>query len=285
MHGLLDEVEGEDEPDLVARVLEPYPGLIMGPIMGVPFAEATQLDRWATVINELGNHSRYGLRVPVIEEAWLELESYLTEQIDRRRLEPTDDVLGDLVQAADGDDGVDDHDLLGLAMSIVTASIDNVRSELTLTFESLFDNPDQWWALREDPSLIAGAVEEGLRYVPAGDDIQHRVARDTELGGVGFGEGTLLFIVKKAVNHDPAAFDDPHRFDIRREGPAHLTFGFGLHACVGATMARSALGAGLTALNQRISCWERLGESKRAPMASGGRPLQLPLRVTVEPRA
>jgi cytochrome P450 len=95
----------------------------------------------------------------------------------------------------------------------------------------------------------------------------------------------LLFIVKKAVNHDPGVFDDPHRFDIRREGPPHLTFGFGLHACVGATMARSAIGAGLAALNQRVSSWERLGPSKRAPMASGGRPLRLPLRVTIEPRA
>jgi cytochrome P450 len=285
MHGLLDQVEGEGEPDLVARVLEPYPGLIMGPIMGVPFAEAGQLDRWATVINELGNHSRYGLRVPAIEEAWLALESYLTDQISRKRAEATNDVLGDLVQAADADNGVDDHDLLGLAMSIVTASIDNVRSELALTFEALLDHPDQWGALREDPSLVAAAVEEGLRYVPAGDDIQHRVARDTELGGIGFAQGTLLFIVKKAVNHDPAAFEAPHRFDIRREGPAHLTFGFGLHACVGATVARSALSAGLTALNQRVSSWERLGPSKRAPMASGGRPLALPLRVTVEPRA
>ena len=129
MHGLLDQVEGEGEPDLVAQVLEPYPGLIMG----VPFSEATQLDRWATVINELGNYSRYGLRVPAIEEAWLALESYMADQISRKRAEPTNDVLGDLVQVADADDGVDDHDLLGLAMAIVTASIDNVRSELALT--------------------------------------------------------------------------------------------------------------------------------------------------------
>ena len=169
-------------------------------------------------------------------------------------------------------------------MSIVTASIDNVRSELALTFEALLDHPDQWWALRKDPSLLTGAVEEGLRYVPAGDDIQHRVARDTDLGGVRFAEGTLLFIVKKAVNHDPGVFDDPHRFDIRREGPPHLTFGFGLHRAWGQRWParpsaqdwrRSTSGSAAGNASGRAS-------GHRWPRAGAG---WAPARVTIEPRA
>ena len=103
--------------------------------------------------------------------------------------------------------------------------------------------------------MVQAVVEEGLRYSPAGDDIQHRVPETTVFHDVEFPEGTLVFINKKAVNHDPGAIVDPHSFRLDRGASSHLTFGFGLHSCVGATVARAAINEALLALGQRIDTW------------------------------
>jgi cytochrome P450 len=182
------------------------------------------------------------------------------------------------------DPDISDDQLLMLALSLVNASIDNTRSELALTIEALVRHPDQWKALQADAELLLPAVEEGLRYAPAGDDIQHRVPVAASLDGIAFPAGTLVFIHKKAVNRDPEAIDDPHSFRLDRDSSAHLTFGFGLHACVGATVARAAIGEALLALTTRVEGWELIGPPTRGPMASGGAPYTLPLDLRLGSR-
>ncbi len=281
---LLDEVALVESPDLVRDVVDRYPGLVMGPILGVPFAETRELDRWASTINILGRHAAYATQLGEVEAAYRQMEQYLLAVIDDRRRHPTTDILGELIAAADADPGTTDDELLMLTHAIVNASIDNVRSELALTIEALVDHPEAWTALKSDPDLVGAVVEEGLRYSPAGDDIQHRVPETVAFHGVQFPEGTLVFINKKAVNRDPEAIDDPHAFRLDREASPHLTFGFGLHSCVGATVARAAIAEAVLALAERVRSWERAGAPERGPMASGGAPLTLPLRLELEPR-
>ncbi len=150
-----------------------------------------------------------------------------------------------------------------LAHAIVNASIDNVRSQLALTIEALVRHPAQWDALRAEPALLEAAVEEGLRYLPAGDDTQHRVPETAVMRGMEFPAGALVFINKKAVNRDPEAVDGPHEFRLDRATSPHLTFGFGLHSCVGATLARAAISEGVSALSQRVVSWQLVGEPER----------------------
>jgi cytochrome P450 len=283
-HDLLDGLSDGGSGDLIADAVTHYPGLVMGPVLGVPFADAKELDRWASTINIMGNHAAYAEHLGRIEESYRNMEAYLTEVIADRRKNPTNDVLGDLVANAVADPDISDDQLLMLALSLVNASIDNTRSELALTIEALIRHPDQWRALQADPELLLPAVEEGLRYAPAGDDIQHRVPAATELDGIAFPEGSLVFIHKKAVNRDPDAIEDPHSFRLDRDSSAHLTFGFGLHACVGATVARAAIGEALLALTNRVESWELLGPPERGPMASGGAPYTLPLDLRLGSR-
>jgi cytochrome P450 len=282
-HDLLDELVGATHADLVGQFAGPYPGLVMGPLLGVPFAEALELDDWASTINELGNHSQYDDRLPAIETAWRQMEGYLTDLIAERRKRPKGDIISDLIEGVDADDDLDEDDLLGLAMSIVNASIDNVRAQLSLTMEALLVNPQVWESFRADLSQAPALVEEGLRLFPAGDDIQHKLLRDKTIHGIDLLAGSLLFVSKKGVNRDPRLVEDPHAFRLDRATKDHLTLGFGLHACVGAILARGALAEGLLALGTRVTAWQLDGTFDRTGIESSGRPLSLPARVTVAP--
>ena len=144
-------------------------------------------------------------------------------------------------------------------------------------------HPYQWGALKADPALVDAAIEEGLRYSPAGDDTQHRVPETTAMRGLEFPAGALVFINKKAVNRDLAG---DGRLSRVPAGPCispHLTFGFGLHSCVGAVLARAAISEAVTALRERIVSWELVGEPERGPMASGGAPHTSPSTSTSVP--
>ncbi len=278
---LLDNLNVLASPDIVRDAVERFPGLVLGPILGVRFAETRELDRWASTINILGNHPAYATRLGDIERAYRNMEGYLLEVIADRRAHPSTDVLGELIAGADEDPEISDDELLMLAHAIVNASIDNVRSQLALTIEALVRHPSQWGAVQADPALVEAAVEEGLRYSPAGDDTQHRVPETTRMRGLEFPAGALVFINKKAVNRDPEAIEDPHEFRLDRVASTHLTFGFGLHSCVGATLARAAISEAIAALRERVVSWELVGEPERGPMASGGAPRTLPLQFTL----
>jgi cytochrome P450 len=269
------------EVDLVGAFCDRYPGLVMGPILGVAFTDTLELDEWATTINELGNQSRYGERIAVIEQAWRNLEAYLEQLLAQRRAQPREDIVSDLVQGADADDHLDADDLMIVTVALVSAAVDNLRGQLALTLEALVARPEVWQQVRAGGhDTVVAAVEEGLRYAAQGDDIQHRVVRETELGGVRFPVGTLISIHKKAVNRDPEFAEDPHRFSLTRGGNAHLTFGVGLHACVGAVLAREAMTAALTALARRVERWQLLRPvARRTPAASGGHAVELAVRA------
>jgi cytochrome P450 len=270
----------EIEVDLVGAFCNRYPGLVMGPILGVPFADTIELDEWATTINELGNQSRYGERIQVIEQAWRRLEDYLDLLIQQRRRQPGEDIVSDLVRAADAESALDPDDLMIVTVALVSAAVDNLRGQLALLLEALAGYPDVWQRVRAEHDLIPAAVEEGLRYAAQGDDIQHRVERDTGLGGVRFTAGTLVSIHKKAVNRDPSFAPDPHRFSVERGANQHLTFGVGLHACVGATLAREAMRAAVTALATRVEGLRLAAPVKRrTPVAAGGHAVELPVWV------
>ena len=282
-HLLLDRIADPRRADLVADFAGPYPGLVMSPLLGVPFSDTAELDEWATTINELGNHSRYDDRLPAIEAAWRAMEDYLAELIAERRAHPRGDIVSDLTAGADADPEMTADDLLNLAMAVVNASIDNVRAQLASTIEALLANPPQWAAFQADLSRAPAVVEEGLRYSPAGDDIQHRLLTAKNLHGIELPANTLLFVSKKGVNRDPRLVPDPHLFRIDRESSGHLTLGFGLHACVGAILARAAIGEALLALGQRVRDWELTGPYSRSSIESSARPLALPVRLDLAP--
>ena len=146
------------------------------------------------------------------------------------------------------------HDeLLTLAATLLMAGTDTTRNQLAAAVQVFCDHPDQWRLLAEHPELAPQAVEEAMRFSPVIFMTMRIAVDDVELGGVTIPAGTFIIANTAAANHDPAVYDEPDRFDITREGaPAMLTFGGGIHYCLGAHLARIELAEALTTMARRM---------------------------------
>lgn len=134
----------------------------------------------------------------------------------------------------------------------IAGGAETTRTALGHGLRAFADHPEQWDAMATDPSLVAGAVEEVLRFVTPLNNMFRRAAVDAEVRGQKIRRGDRLVLLYPAANRDEDAFADPHRFDIRRTPNPHVAFGFGTHLCVGANFARASLAAAFGALSQRF---------------------------------
>jgi cytochrome P450 len=145
-----------------------------------------------------------------------------------------------------------------LAAVLLMAGTDTTRNQLAAAVQVLCDHPDQWALLAEHPELAPRAVEELMRHTPAIFGAMRKAVEDVELGGVVIPAGTLVIANTAAANRDPAVYDDPDRLDITRENPpAMLTFGGGIHYCLGAHLARAELAQALAVMTRRMPDPER----------------------------
>ena len=154
--------------------------------------------------------------------------------IAHRRHALTDDLISELIRAEDDGDRLTHDELLMLAAVLLIAGTDTTRNQLAAAVQVLCDHPDQWALLAEHPELAPNAVEETMRHSPVVFATMRIAVDDVELGGVLIPAGTLVIANTAAANRDPAVYDDPDRLDITREAPpAMLTFGGGVHYCLG----------------------------------------------------
>jgi cytochrome P450 len=231
--------------DLMADFALPLPVRVICELMGVPYADRDRFSGLATMLLSSTAHSQ-----AEVSQAVDELSEYLADLIDARRARPADDLIGALIRARDADDQLSEQELLTMCGTILAAGYENVANAignftlLLLTERHLFDR------LHAAPELLPDAIEELLRYVVSGLAVSHpRIAtEDVELGGVLIGKGEAVFTSMPAANHDPAVFSDPDRIDFARTDNKHLAFGYGMHHCIGAALARLELQVALGAL-------------------------------------
>jgi cytochrome P450 len=280
MEDLLDKALANRECDFVKEVVDPYPALVMAPILGVPFSDIPDIDRWASDSVAIFDSTRLEERAPKIEAAARGLDGYVLSLISERRRELGADVVSELVRAQEDDAKLSESELAMLVASLIPAALDTTRGQLGFTVQSLVSNPDQWAKLVEAPELAERAVEEGLRFAPAISGIPHQAIRATSHNGVDFPAGTLVAIYPRSANRDAAAFERPDTFDIGREQVTQYTFGFGPHACLGAPVARIEMAEALRAMSKRVQRWELAGEVTHQPMSSNGNRLSMPVRFT-----
>jgi cytochrome P450 len=193
-----------------------------------------------------------------IETALRELRAYTTEQIERIRERPGDDLGSRLLAARDEGDSLSPQELVELFESLLMAGAETTKTVLALALWLFMKHADQWAALRADPALVPSAVEEVLRFRILQLGIGRFAREDVEIHGTVIPEGTFVLVAIPAANFDSAVYDDPGRFDIRRfadggRAPAqsHLTFGFGVHVCVGAHLVRLELQEAFAVLSRR----------------------------------
>ncbi|OMB77155.1 cytochrome P450 [Mycolicibacterium conceptionense] len=252
---LLDRIQDAGRCEFVTDVARPYPIPIICALFGAPREDWQQFSRWAEDIFKIVSFDcDLAQEEPVVLKAWDEFDDYIDDMITDRRRHLTDDLLSDLIRIEDGGDRLDAAELRMLAFSILIAGTDTTRSQLAASMQVLCDHPDQWALLREQPGLAMRTVEETMRHSPSMCSTVRSVADDAEIGDYCFPAGTFIIVNTYAANRDQTVYDDPARFDITREDPPPiLTFGGGVHYCLGANLARLELSEALTILTRRLA--------------------------------
>lgn len=239
--------------DLMADFCVPLPGQMIAEMFGVPVADGVRLKGWA---EELGLFINGSLGDPErndrVAAAMAEFEAYLLDLVALYRREPADNILSGLVEANDTDGTLTEIELIATCMLILDAGYKTIQNAMANAIYLLLSSSSDWRRMGSDPEIAAGAVEECLRYLGPGNIIVRRATADTTLGGELIEAGSRVYLLTGAANRDPRRFEDPRSFRIdRRENP-HLMFGQGIHFCLGASLARMEMVAGLTTLTRTV---------------------------------
>lgn len=250
--GLVDGFVREGRCDLVADLCEPYPIPIICELLGAPKEDWKLFSAWATDIFRIFNGD-VANELHLIQAASDELDAYVRAMIDQRRTSPADDLLSAMIAAEEAGDRLSSDELVMLSEAVLMAGTDTTRNQLACTVALLTDHPDVWARLAEDPSLAAGVVEESMRHLGAVRGTARFASEDIEYRDVVFPAGTLVATSLATANLDPEVYDDPTTFDIARAHPKQqLTFGSGIHFCLGAALARAELQEALPLLARRL---------------------------------
>jgi cytochrome P450 len=274
---LVDAVTPAGRCDMVADIARQYPIPIISGLLGAPREDWQLFSAWADDIFKLltWNVVNDG---PVIMAAFDKLDAYIEDMIARRRHNLTDDLVSELIRAEDDGDRLTVDELLMLAEGLLMAGTDTTRNQLAAAVQDLCDQPKQWALLAEHPELAPQAVEELMRHNPVVFGTLRQAVEDVELDGLAVPAGTNLIVNTAAANRDPAVYDDPDRLDITREAPASmLTFGGGIHYCLGAHLARAELAEALAVITRRMPNPRRSGPAPWKPLMGITGPTTLPI--------
>ncbi|OBJ29242.1 cytochrome [Mycobacterium colombiense] len=279
MNELVDQVADAGRCDVVTAIARPYPVPIICALLGAPRQDWQQFSLWADDVFKAFSFT-VDLRAvePVVMRAWRELDDYVDEMVERRRDSLTDDLLSDLIRAEDEGDRLDAAELRMLAGGLLLAGTDTTRNQVAASVQVLCEHPEQWELLRRRPELAMRAVEETMRHSPIACGTLRLVVEDAELDGYSFPAGTAVLVNTFAANRDPAVYDDPDRVDITRDAaPPILTFGGGVHYCLGANLARREIAEALNVLANRLRNPRMAGPAPWKPMVSLSGPKSLPI--------
>ncbi|QNP69369.1 cytochrome P450 [Streptomyces roseirectus] len=244
---LLDEMIPRGRADLVDALSYPLPITVICELLGVPEPDRAAFRAMSTeAVAPSGPDAG--------PEAFARLGAYLTELIeDKRSARPTDDLLSDLIRVtAEDGDRLSAGELRGMAFLLLIAGHETTANLITNAVHTLLTQPAHLTALRADPGLLDGVIEETLRWEGPVENATFRyAAQPLEIGGVALEQGDHVLIGLAAPDRDPARYPDPDRFDPRRDTRGHLAFGHGIHYCLGAPLARLEARTALTSLLER----------------------------------
>ncbi len=238
VHDLLNAVHVKRRFDIIQDVAFPLPVIVIAELIGVPAQDREYFKGWTAALARSLDPIITPEITQAADKATEELLAYFTALVAERRDSPQDDLLSGLIAAEEEGDKLDEDELLATAILLFAAGHETTMNLIGNGMLALFRNPGQMAKLRADPSLIKTAVEEFLRY-DGSVQITARVAlEDIEVGGKTIGKHQQALLLLGAANRDPARFSDPDRLDITRRENPHLTFGHGIHHCLGAPLAR-----------------------------------------------
>ena len=280
MNGLIDPVAATGRADFVADITEPYPIPIICELLGAPKSDWQLFSRLATDILEIFS-ADLADKIDLVMAAQDEMDAYTRELIAERRSKPADDLLTDLIAAEESGDKLTNDELVMMVNAVIVAGTDTTRNQLGCAVAMFAQHPDQWALLAERPELAGRAVEEAMRYFGAVRGTARFASCDIEYRDVVFPTGTFMSIGIADANRQGDVFPDPDTFDITKAAPEQpqLTFGSGIHYCLGASLARAELQEALPLLAQRMPNLRIDGEITWKPDGVGiFGPAHMPIR-------
>ena len=247
---LLDNVQAQGAMDLIDEYAFPLPIVVIAEMLGIPAADRDRFRAWSDAFV-----------TPALTEAeWRQAERLLNEFTDylgeifaARRKEPRNDLITALIQAEEAGDQLSEEELYSMVVLLIVAGHETTVNLIGNGTLALLRHPDQLALLQADPTLMPNAIEELLRYDgPVERATLRFAAEDLKLGGQQIRRGEALAVVLGSANRDAAQFDQPDTLDVTRDNSRHLAFGYGVHYCVGAPLARLEGRIALTTLLQRL---------------------------------
>jgi cytochrome P450 len=236
---LLDPLEETGTADLVSDFADHIPVTVICELLGVPHEDHARCYEWSEAISLTVEYEVPDRALAAADRATIAYEAYFRDLIAERRTAPGDDLLSGLIAAKDNTDRLSEDELVSMAVLLLGAGFETTRNLIGSGLLALLRNPGETAQLRDDPTVIRGAVEEFLRYEsPVQTAVSRFALRDTDVDGVVVPEGTIVGAVIGAANRDPVRFSDPDRVDIDRPDNHPLTFAPGIHYCLGASVAR-----------------------------------------------
>lgn len=248
---LLDEISVGEEWDFKDRIASPLPALIIADLLGVPGSERHNFKQWSDELGEIVFSVQPGsVEVADLRESTEQFTQFFRELLDHRRRHPGDDLVSTM--ANDASDDLTAMELIGACTLLLFAGHETTTNLLTSSVRLLAEHPDQRQRLLNDPTVEPTAADELLRVVGPAKSMVRRVAETHERAGQRLAVGDRVYLVILTANRDPAVFVEPDRVDLGRQPNNHLGFGWGLHHCLGAPLARLEAYITLRRLYQRF---------------------------------
>jgi len=264
MDGLVDELDGAGEFDLL-RVAEPLPVTVIAEMLGVPEADRHHLRPWSADICKMYELNPSTEMQQDAVRASNEFSEYLRELARERKREPGEDLISQLALVVDEGEQLTEDELVGTCVLLLNAGHEATVNSTLLGWWSLFRNPNRLRELRADRSLLPNAIEELLRFDTPLQMFERWVLEPFEIHGVEIPRGAELGLLFGSANRDPSVFERPDELDLTREPNPHLSFGAGIHFCLGAPLGRQELQVSFTTLMDRFPNLELVEEPSWKP--------------------
>ncbi len=247
---LVASFEGETV-DVVDALTVPLPVTVIAEMLGIPAEDREKFKRWSDNIintNDGGN--------PEYQALAAEMRAYFAEKVNACRAQATRDLFGALVEADIEGEKLSDWEITSFAALLLVAGNETTTNLISNMLNILATRPDLWQRLREDRSLIEPVIEETLRVDSPVQILQRVMSDDFDLNGELIPRGASVQVSYGAANRDPKAFADPDEFKLDRELSRHVAFGYGIHFCLGAPLARTEARIAMNALLDRYRALE-----------------------------